>query len=282
MRVRGRNDGAVVTGKAAITRLATLTPCPSPQGRGEIALIEMWRYVLRITGGRGEGKAQRRIMSDHPQRIPAGLAWQKCAVLALSLLLFLSLFVPAQAKSLTIVAFGDSLTAGYMLGADQAFPAVLEKALRNNGFDISVVNAGVSGDTTSGGLERLEWSIPDGTDGVILELGANDMLRGTDPALARKNLEAMITALNKRHIPVFLAGMYAVPTLGTDYIKAFNAIFPDLAKEHGLPFYPFFLDGIVGQRDLHLSDGMHPNAAGVEIVVHSIQPAIEAWLKSLG
>ena len=185
---------------------------------------------------------------------------------------------PAAAKPLSLVAFGDSLTAGYMLPADHAFPAVLEKALRQNGFDVAVANAGVSGDTTTGGLDRLEWSVPDGTDGVILELGANDMLRGQEPALPRKNLEAMIAALQKRKIAVFLAGMYANPTLGG---KSFNAIYPELAAKYGIPLYPFFLTGVAGQRQLQLSDGLHPNAAGVDVMVRGILPAIETWLKTL-
>lgn len=201
------------------------------------------------------------------------------AMAALSFLVALA--VPATAKTLSIVAFGDSLTAGYMLAADQAFPAVLERALRKDGFDIAVANAGVSGDTTAGGLDRLDWSVPDGTDGVILELGANDMLRGQDPALARRNLEAMIAALQKRRVAVFLAGMVATPTLGAAYVDAFNAIYPDLAKAHDIPLYPFFLDGVVGQAKLQLEDGMHPNATGVETVVRGIVPSVEAWVKTL-
>lgn len=185
------------------------------------------------------------------------------------------------AKTLNIVAFGDSLSAGYMLPADDAFPAVLEKALRADGFDVHVTNAGVSGDTTAGGLDRLDWSVPDGTDGVILELGANDMLRGLDPAITRKNLDAMLAALNKRHIAVFLAGMYASPTMGTEFVGAFNAIYPELAKQYGTPLYPFFLNGVVGQPNLQLQDGMHPNAAGVAKIVSGILPSIEQWLKTL-
>jgi acyl-CoA thioesterase-1 len=189
--------------------------------------------------------------------------------------------VPAQAKTLNIVALGDSLTAGYMLPAEAAFPAVLEKALRKDGFDVTVANAGVSGDTTTGGLDRLDWSVPDGTDGVILELGANDMLRGQEPALARKNLEIIIQKLQARKIAVFLAGMVASPTLGADYGRTFNAIYPDLAKAYSLPLYPFFLDGVAEDPQMKLNDGMHPNAGGVTLMVKGILPSIEAWLRGI-
>lgn len=189
--------------------------------------------------------------------------------------------MPALTKTLTIVAFGDSLTAGYMLPADDAFPVVLEKALRRDGFDVAISNAGVSGDTTTGGLERLDWSVPDGTDAVILELGANDMLRGQDPALTRKNLAAMIEKLQARHIKVFLAGMLASPTLGAEFGKSFNAIYPDLAKTYGVPLYPFFLEGVTGQAKLQLSDGLHPNAGGVGVMVRGILPSVETWLKAM-
>lgn len=211
----------------------------------------------------------------------ADQAWKALAVVIASFTFLAVPAMPAAAKPLSIVAFGDSLTAGYRLPADHAFPAVLEKALRKDGFDVAVANAGVSGDTTSGGLDRLDWSVPEGTDGVILELGANDMLRGQEPALARRNLEAMIAALQKRRISVFLAGMYATPTLGATYVDAFNAIYPDLAKAHDLPLYPFFLDGVLGQAKLQLEDGLHPNAAGVDTMVRGILPRIEAWLKTL-
>lgn len=187
----------------------------------------------------------------------------------------------AQARALNIVALGDSLTAGYQLPADAAFPAVLEKALRKRGLEVAVINAGVSGDTAAAGLERLDWSVGEGTDGVILEFGANDMLRGQDPAQTRKTLETTIQRLLARHVAVYLAGMLASPTLGPDYTRAFNAIYPALAKTYGLPLYPFFLDGVVGRAALQLSDGMHPNADGVALIVASMMPSIEAWLRSL-
>jgi len=187
----------------------------------------------------------------------------------------------AQSRPLSIVAFGDSLSAGYGLPADAAFPAVLERALRTRGHKVDVVNAGVSGDTATAGLDRLDWSVPDGTDGVIVELGANDMLRGTDPAVARRAIEAIVERLKARGIPVMLAGMYASPNLGVDYGRAFNRIFPDIAKKHDLVLYPFFLDGVVGETSLNLPDGLHPTAKGIEVIVSRILPSVETFLARL-
>ena len=187
----------------------------------------------------------------------------------------------AQSRPLSIVAFGDSLSAGYGLPADAAFPAVLERALRARGHNVEIVNAGVSGDTATAGLDRLDWSVPDGTDGVIVELGANDMLRGTDPAVARRAIEAIVERLKSRGIPVMLAGMYASPNLGVDYGRAFNRIFPDIAKKHDLVLYPFFLDEVVGETSLNLPDGLHPTAKGVEVIVSRILPSVETFLARL-
>jgi acyl-CoA thioesterase I len=180
-----------------------------------------------------------------------------------------------------LVAFGDSLTAGYLLPADQAFPAVLQKALRKDGFNVSVVNAGVSGDTTSGGLARLDWSVPEGTDAVILELGANDMLQGIDPAVTRANLDAIIARLQARHVKVLIAGMLASPSLGKDYTQAFDKIFPELATKYQAPLYPFFLAGVATHKNLTLADGMHPTGAGVDIIVAGLLPKVEALLRAL-
>lgn len=190
---------------------------------------------------------------------------------------------PTQAKDkpLSLVALGDSLTAGYGLPGSAAFPTVLEQALRQRGHKVSVVNAGVSGDTSSGGLERLDWSIPDGTDGVILALGANDMLRGMDPARTKANLDAMVERLQKRNIPVLLAGMYAARNMGAEYATAFDAIYPGIAQKRGVVLYPFFLDGVAGQRQLNLPDGIHPNAEGVKIMVERILPTVETFLARL-
>ncbi|WP_245902125.1 arylesterase [Phreatobacter oligotrophus] len=186
--------------------------------------------------------------------------------------------VPATAQTprpVTIVALGDSLTAGYQLPPADAFPVKLQAALRAKGVAVTVENAGVSGDTSSGGLDRLDWAVGDGVDAVILELGANDALRGIDPAITRRNLDAIITRLKERNIPILLTGMIAPPNMGSTYGAAFNPIFPDLAAKHGLLFDPFFLEGVAAERDLNLADGMHPNGRGVDVIVRRILPKVE-------
>jgi len=200
------------------------------------------------------------------------------SVFAAAMMAALALSAQATAEAAKIVAFGDSLTAGYQLAPGESFPEKLEAALRAKGHDVVIVNAGVSGDTTSGGLARLDWSVPDDTDLVILELGANDMLRGVSPEITRSNLDAMITRLDQRDIDVLLAGMLAAPNLGPDYAQAFNSIYGDLADRHDLPLYPFFLDGVAAQAGLLLEDGMHPNAEGVDRMVEGILPLVEAQL----
>lgn len=186
------------------------------------------------------------------------------------------------ADPITLVALGDSLMAGYQLPQSAAFPVVLEAALQARGWEnVTIVNAGVSGDTASGGLARLDWSVPDGTDGVILELGANDMLRGLDPAVTEQALEAIVTRLQERGIPVMLAGMYAARNLGQDYVEAFDSIYPRLAETHDLVLYPFFLDGAIGNPSLMLPDGIHPNAAGVEVMVDAMLPAVETFIERI-
>ena len=187
----------------------------------------------------------------------------------------------AQTQPLKLVALGDSLSAGYNLPASAAFPTVLEKLLRDKGIPVEIANAGVSGDTSQGGLERLDWSVPDGTDGVILELGANDALRGVDPALTEKSLDAIVTGLKARGIPVLLAGMYAPRSNGPDYVARFDAIYPKLAEKHGLILYPFFLDGIAGDRVLNQPDMLHPTAEGVRVIAQRILPTVERFLASL-
>lgn len=187
----------------------------------------------------------------------------------------------AAEKATTIVCFGDSLTAGYQLPPDAAFPVVLEKALRGRGLAVNVGNAGVSGDTSSGALARLDWSVPEGTDMVILEIGANDMLRGLPPAAARGNVKAMLARLKTRGIKVLLAGMYAAPNLGREYGAAFNAIYPELAGEFGAALYPFFLDGVTGAAGMTQPDGLHPTRAGVEEIVRRIAPQVEAMARGL-
>ena len=199
-------------------------------------------------------------------------------LVVLAYLAILATAVTARAEPIRIVGFGDSLMAGYGLDAGQGFPEKLEKALRDKGHDVVITNAGVSGDTTSGGLSRLDWSVPDGTQFVILELGANDMLRGIGPDITKKNLDAMISRLKERNIAVLLAGMRAAPNLGPDYQAGFDAIYPALAETHGVPLYPFFLDGVTADHAYLLEDGMHPNAAGIDRMVERILPTIEKWL----
>ncbi|RWQ40317.1 MAG: arylesterase [Mesorhizobium sp.] len=181
----------------------------------------------------------------------------------------------ARAEPLEIVGFGDSLMAGFGLGPDEGFTQKLEAALRAKGHDVTIANAGVSGDTSSGGLSRLDWSVPDGTQLVILELGANDMLRGVSPDITQKNLDAMLAKLKQRKIAVLLAGMRAAPNLGADYQNGFDAIFPKLAEKYGVPLYPFFLDGVAGEPALQLEDGLHPNAKGIDRMVERILPDVE-------
>ena len=174
-----------------------------------------------------------------------------------------------------IVALGDSLTAGPGLPVDAAFPARLAAALKAKGIAATIVNAGVSGDTASGGLGRLDWSVPPGTEAVILELGANDALRGIDPAVTKTALDSILKKLKDRHIAVLLAGMRAPRNLGPEYVGAFDAIYPALASTHAVVFYTFFLDGVAGDPKLNHSDGLHPNAAGVDAIVAGIMPQVE-------
>ncbi|MBZ9893226.1 arylesterase [Mesorhizobium sp. BR1-1-6] len=198
--------------------------------------------------------------------------------IAAGLIVFLAIcgaISSARAEPFKIVGFGDSLMAGFGLGPDEGFTDRLQAALRARGRDVTVANAGVSGDTSSGGLARLDWSVPDGTQLVILELGANDMLRGVSPDITRKNLDTMLAKLKQRKIAVLLAGMRAAPNLGADYQNAFDAIFPELAAKYGVTLYPFFLDGVAGRSALQLEDGLHPNAKGVAQMVERILPAVE-------
>ncbi|HEV7284777.1 MAG TPA: arylesterase [Kaistia sp.] len=198
---------------------------------------------------------------------------KKTLALAISLLaLFLS---PAMADPIRLVVLGDSLSAGYGLGPGEGFTDQLQKALTAKGLDVAVVNAGVSGDTAGGGLARLDWSVGPDAEAVIVELGANDMLRGLDPAVPRQALDTILTRLGERKLPVLLAGMRAAPNLGPDYAQRFDSLYPDLAAKHGAMLYPFFLDGVVADSGLLLEDGMHPNASGIAIIVEKILPAVE-------
>ena len=192
-------------------------------------------------------------------------------------LLFVSAAI-ASAEPYRIVGFGDSLMAGFGLNAGEGFTEKLQAVLKAKGRDVEVVNAGVSGDTSSGGLSRLDWSVPDGTQLVILELGANDMLRAITPDITEKNLDAMLAKLAGRKIPVVLAGMRAAPNLGADYQARFDAIYPRLAKKYGATLYPFFLDGVAADPTLLQVDGMHPNAKGVGVMVERILPTLEEMI----
>ncbi|HEX7781404.1 MAG TPA: arylesterase [Sphingobium sp.] len=189
---------------------------------------------------------------------------------------------PAMAADKMILAFGDSLTAGYGLKPAEAFPAQLEAALRRDKIAVRVQNAGVSGDTTAQARARLDWvlrSMKQRPDLIIVQLGGNDMLRGIDPAQTRANLSAILTELKKRKMPVLLAGMLAAPNLGSDYGKRFNPIYPALAKQYGAGLYPFFLNGVTGNPALQLPDHMHPTGKGVAVVVRGISPSVKKALE---
>jgi len=181
-------------------------------------------------------------------------------------------------RPMRIVVVGDSLSAGLGLTADDAFPAKLETALKAKGIAAIVANAGVSGDTASGGLGRLDWSVPQGTEAVILELGANDALRGIDPHITKAALDKILGKLDQRHIVVLLAGMRAPRNMGADYAKEFDAIYPALASTHPVVFYPFFLDGVATDAKLNQADGLHPNAAGIDAIVARIMPQVETLI----
>lgn len=186
---------------------------------------------------------------------------------------------PAAAEPLRLMAFGDSLIHGYGLPAGETFPDQLEAALRAEGHEVEVLNAGSSGDTTAAGLARLEWSLEEKADALILLLGANDGLRGLEPAQTRRNLEAMLEILERERVPVLLAGMLAPRNLGAEYVAEFDAIYPELAERHDLLFYPFFLEGVAAEPALNQGDGIHPNAEGVAHIVEGILPAVRALLE---
>ena len=202
------------------------------------------------------------------------------AVIAVGMFLC-SLTESANARTIRIVGLGDSLMAGYQLPPGDGFPAKLEAALKARGIDVVIADAGVSGDTTSGGLSRVDWSVPDGTDGVILELGANDALRGIDPAVTRAALSDILTRLKARKIAVLMCGMLAPPNYGSDYAARFNAIYPELSKSFGVPLYPFFLEGVAAEAKLNQADGLHPTAEGVDVIVKNILPMVEAFLGTI-
>lgn len=180
-----------------------------------------------------------------------------------------------------IIVLGDSLSAGYKLPREAAFTSQLETALKTKGYDVTVPNTGVSGETTSGGLSRLDWILADRPGLMIVELGANDGLRGIDPARTRENLDKILTKLREKNVPVLLAGMMAPRNLGSEYGTVFDAIYPELAKKHGVPLYPFFLEGVAMDPKLNQEDGMHPTAEGVAIIVKNILPSVTGVLDKI-
>jgi acyl-CoA thioesterase-1 len=203
-----------------------------------------------------------------------------CALLGMGLLLWLAapaghVVAGAAPRPFTVLALGDSLTAGYGLAADEALPAQLERRLKERGVDVRVLNAGVSGDTSAGGRARLGWLLSERPDAVLVALGANDALRAIDPAVTRANLDAILSELKTRGIAVLFAGMQAPPNLGRAYGEAFNALFPELARRHGVDFYPFLLDGVAARPELNLGDGVHPNAKGVARMVDGLAPLVQ-------
>jgi len=196
-------------------------------------------------------------------------------LLALLFALWSAVGIKAAERPIKVVVLGDSLSAGLGLPEGDAFPAKLAEALKARGIAATVANAGVSGDTASGGLARVDWSVPDGTDAAIVELGANDALRGMDPAITKVALDKILRKLADRHIVVLLAGMRAPRNMGPDYIRGFDDIYPALASTHSVVFYPFFLEGVAADPKLNQADGLHPNADGVDTIVARIMPRVE-------
>lgn len=201
--------------------------------------------------------------------------------------ILLAIWAAPAAKALAaeppvVLALGDSLTAGYGLAPDQSFPVQLEAALREAGVPVRVINGGVSGDTSAGGLARLDWLLGDKPDLVIVELGANDGLRGVDPAATRDNLDRIIARIRADGVHVLLTGMQAPPNLGRSYGAQFAAVYPDLAAKHGVDLYPFFLDGVAADPALNQADGIHPSAEGVAVIVGRMLPVVAAALREAG
>ena len=215
----------------------------------------------------------------------AGRMFTHMLVLGLMLLApgtaFAQVTAARETKPVKMVVLGDSLSAGLGLSASAAFPARLQKALQSKGIAVDMINAGVSGDTSSGGRDRLDWSVPEGTEAVILELGANDALRGLDPKVTRSALTDILTRLKARKIAVLLCGMVAPPNYGADYSARFNAIYPDIARQFGVPLYPFFLEGVAAEARLNQPDGLHPTAEGIDVIVKNILPTVEALLGAI-
>ena len=230
--------------------------------------------MRELRGRRGRTGAQGYQPAPHSRtaRLVTGVAraWLlSCLALAAA-----GLVAETRTEALRILMLGDSLTAGYGLASRDGLPAKLEAALRERGLDARVIDAGVSGDTTAGGLARLDWALVDRPHAVVVALGANDALRAIDPAVARSNLDRLLAALSERGLPVLLAGMLAPRNLGAEYGGRFDAIYPELAERHDVLLYPFLLDGVATVPALNQSDGLHPNAAGVEVIVRRILPSV--------
>ena len=215
---------------------------------------------------------QPRSYGRNPIRVQRLVA---CVLLALLFALWSAVGIKAAERPIKVVVLGDSLSAGLGLPEGDAFPAKLAEALKARGIAATVANAGVSGDTASGGLARVDWSVPDGTDAAIVELGANDALRGMDPVITKVALDKILRKLADRHIVVLLAGMRAPRNMGPDYIRGFDDIYPALASTHSVVFYPFFLEGVAADPKLNQADGLHPNADGVDTIVARIMPRVE-------
>jgi acyl-CoA thioesterase-1 len=209
--------------------------------------------------------------------LPVAVILRRYAVAAL--LVNLMAATPSLAETAKIMVLGDSIAAGFGLPASEAFPVRLEEKLRAEGHDVQVINAGVSGDTTAAGLARLDWVLGDKPDFAVVELGANDMLRGIDPAVTRKNLDEILTRLNAAKVPALLVGMMAGRNLGADYAKAFQGLYSALAQKHGVAFYPFILDGVALDPALNQGDGIHPNARGVAVMVDRMAPYVVRLLQ---
>jgi len=207
------------------------------------------------------------------------------AIVTLALSALTRPIAAAAGDTLRLLVFGDSLTAGYGLPKDVSFTAQLERALEMEGLAVTVINAGVSGDTSAGGLARLDWTLegmPQGEpDAAIVELGANDALRGIDPRVTYDNLDAILSEFGRRGLPVLLAGMRSPPNMGPEYAAAFNGIYARLAEKHEVALYPFFLEGVAADPELNQADGIHPNARGVAVIVKRMSPAVKVLLKDL-
>ena len=255
-----------------------------PGGRPERERAQVYPFDkpwLWIKGAPSE-RAQGYQPARHPRTVGRWTGVARAWLLALLALATAGLSAGSRAESLRILMLGDSLTAGYGLASRDGLPARLEAALRARGLDAGVIDAGVSGDTTAGGLARLEWALADRPHAVIVALGANDALRAIDPAVARSNLDRLLAALSERGLPVLLAGMLAPRNLGSEYGARFDAIYPELAERHGALLYPFLLDGVATVPALNQADGLHPNAAGVEVIVERMLPSVLCLARTSG